>query len=72
MALEFKPYLDAAVKAHAPQEHIDTRELARYIVAVIEGSIMLARTFQDRRIIRRHFDHLKKHLREILDTKLQP
>ena len=72
MALEFKPHLDAAVKAHGPKEHVDTRELARYIVAVIEGSIMLARTFQDRRMLRRHFDHLKRHLREILGTKIQP
>jgi hypothetical protein len=66
MALEFKPHLDAAVKAHGPKKHVDTRELARYIVTVIEGSIMLSRTFRDRQMLKRHFDQLKEHLRRSL------
>ena len=37
-------------------------ELARYIVSVIEGAIMLARARHDRRLIARQFDVLKEHL----------
>src|SRR5262245_26815134 len=48
MALEFKPHLDAAVQKAGSGRRVDTRALARYIVAIIEGSIMLTRTQQDR------------------------
>jgi TetR/AcrR family transcriptional repressor of nem operon len=66
MALEFKPYLEAAVRKYRPSHDTDTHKLAHYIVAIIEGSIMLARTHQDRRMIGRHFDYLKKYLEEDL------
>ncbi len=66
MALEFEPHLKAAARKYCPTRRVDTRGLARYIVAIIEGSIMLARTYQDRRMVRRHFDHLKDHLRKAL------
>jgi TetR/AcrR family transcriptional repressor of nem operon len=66
MALEFKPYLDAAAQKSGPVRGVDTWALARYIVAIIEGSIMLTRTLQDRRMIARHFDYLKEHLRQCL------
>ena len=44
MAFEFKPHLDEAMNAHRPIRRVDTRQLARYIVTVIEGAIMLSRT----------------------------
>src|ERR1700730_701651 len=47
MALEFKPYLDDAVERYRPQHRVDTWALARYIVGIVEGSIMLARTRRD-------------------------
>ena len=66
MALEFKPYLDAAARQHCPKRRVDTWELARYTVAIIEGSIMLARTHQDRRMPGRNFDHLKEYIKQSL------
>jgi TetR/AcrR family transcriptional repressor of nem operon len=66
MALEFKPHLDAAVRQSGPARRADTWALARYVVAITEGSIMLARTQQDRHMIGRHFDYLKEHLRRSL------
>jgi len=66
MALEFKPHLDAA--ARQTGRRVDTVALARYIVAIIEGSIMLTRTQQDRRLMNCHFDYLKEHLRRTLGT----
>lgn len=66
MALEFKPHLDAA--ASKSSRPVDTWALARYIVAMIEGSIMLTRTQQDRQMMACHFDYLKEHLRQSIKT----
>ena len=64
MALEFKPHLDAAARKHCPKRRVDTWELARYAVAIIEGSIMLSRARQDRRMVGRNFDHLKEYIKQ--------
>jgi TetR/AcrR family transcriptional repressor of nem operon len=66
IALEFKPHLDAAVQKADLGRRVDTEALARYIVAIIEGSIMLARTYQDKQTMAGHFDYLKDHLRQSL------
>ncbi|MFI5458539.1 MAG: TetR/AcrR family transcriptional regulator [Isosphaerales bacterium] len=66
MALEFQPDLNAAARRYCPGQPVDTRALARYIVAIIEGSIMLTRAQQDRPMIKRHFAYLKEHLRRTL------
>ncbi len=68
MALEFEPHLDAAVKLRSSARGTDTKSLARYIVAVVEGSIMLARTQRDRRGMARNFENLKAYLKQTLGT----
>lgn len=67
MAREFEPRLDDAVRMAGLR--VDTRALAQYIVAIVEGSIMLARTQQDKRMMARHFDYLKEHLRQSLKAR---
>jgi TetR/AcrR family transcriptional repressor of nem operon len=62
MAQEYLPHLDAGVQKYRPRRPVDTGALARYIVALIEGSIMLARTHGDGQMIARHFDYLKEHV----------
>lgn len=64
MALDFKPRLDAAARRHGPRRKVDTMALARYIVSVLEGSILLARAHRDPELIGRHFDLLGEQLRE--------
>ncbi len=64
MAREFKPHLDAAVRRYCPRRRVDTQALAGYIVALVEGSIMLKRTQQDQQVMDRHFDYLKEHLKQ--------
>jgi len=66
MALEFKPYLDATVQKSGRGRLVDTGALAYYIVAIIEGSIMLTRTQQEKQLMICHFDYLKEHLRQSL------
>jgi TetR/AcrR family transcriptional repressor of nem operon len=68
MALEFKPHLDAAVQMAGRGLPVDTWALALFIVAIIEGSIMLTRTQQDKQMMTYHFDYLKEHLRQSLTT----
>ncbi|MCI0354116.1 MAG: TetR/AcrR family transcriptional regulator, partial [Acidobacteria bacterium] len=66
MAREFQEPLAAAVKKYGPGRRVDTEALARHIVAVIEGTIILARTHRDRHMMKRQFDYLKEHLRQTL------
>ena len=66
MALDFKPYLDAAVKRRRVGEQVDTWPLARYLVAMLQGSIMLARTRQDRQMLRHNVDYAKEYLKSVL------
>jgi hypothetical protein len=41
-------------------------ELARYIVSVIEGAIMLARALGDAKLLPRQLAYLKEHLEKCL------
>jgi hypothetical protein len=66
MELEFRPHLAAAAAKYCPERSVDAAALARYIVAIVEGSIMLTRTQQDRHMMARHFDFLKEHLKQSL------
>jgi hypothetical protein len=64
MENEFRPNLAAAAAKYCPGRRLDTVALARYIVAIIEGSIMLMRAQQDAQMIARHFNYLKEHLKQ--------
>jgi TetR/AcrR family transcriptional repressor of nem operon len=66
MAREFQPHLEAAARALRPPRRPRARELARYIVTVIEGAIMQARTLDDPRLLPRQFALLKEHLTKAL------
>jgi TetR/AcrR family transcriptional repressor of nem operon len=70
MALEFKPYLDTAVKRYRPGYPLDTWALARYIVGIVEGSIMLARTGRDGHVMGQNFDFVKEHIKWLLQVEL--
>jgi TetR/AcrR family transcriptional repressor of nem operon len=68
MALDFKQRLDAAARRCCPGRRLDTLALARYIVAIIEGSIILARTHQTPLLMGRHFQFLKEYLRQTFEA----
>ena len=65
MAAEFQPGLDAAAHACGAEQRMETAEVARYIVTIIEGAIMLSRTGRDLQLLDRHFEYLKDHLRQM-------
>lgn len=68
MALDFEPPLAALIQERGLTRRINAMELARYIVSVIEGAILLARTGEDRQLIARQFAFLKEHLRNCLGS----
>ena len=67
MAQEFLPHLEAAARQGRVTRRTNTGELARYIVTVIEGAIMQARTLGDANLLARQFALLKEHLRKKLN-----
>jgi TetR/AcrR family transcriptional repressor of nem operon len=67
MALEFQPHLEAAVQAHHPTRDVDVRQLARYIVSVIEGAIMLSRTHGESDLVHGQFRMLKEYLKQSVE-----
>jgi TetR/AcrR family transcriptional repressor of nem operon len=62
MAREFLPYLEAAAKPGRAEGSPDAWTLARHVVTVLEGAIMLARTYRDRALLARQFNCLKEYL----------
>jgi TetR/AcrR family transcriptional repressor of nem operon len=66
MAREFLPDLEAAARQGRRQGTLDTWTLARYLVTVIEGAIMLARTYRDRTLLARHLYYLKEYVTQNL------
>ena len=64
MAGEFVPYLEEAVELHRPEQEVDARQLARYIVTVIEGAIMLSRAHDESHLMTQQFRMLKDYLRQ--------
>ena len=67
MAQEFQPHLEAAARQRRVTRRTNTTELAQYIVTVIEGAIMQARTLGDAKLLQRQFAFLKEHLTKILN-----
>jgi TetR/AcrR family transcriptional regulator, transcriptional repressor for nem operon len=67
MAQEFLPHLEAAARQARVTRRTNPRELARYIVTVVEGAIMQARTLGDAELLPRQFAYLKEHLKKCLE-----
>lgn len=65
MAQEFEPHLAAAAEACGRRRQIDPTELARYLVTVIEGAILLARARRDSNLIGQQFGYVKDYLRSL-------
>ena len=67
MAQEFLPHLEAAARQGRVTRRTNAGELARYIVTVIEGAIMQARTLGDAKLLPRQLAYLKEHLKKCLE-----
>ncbi len=67
MAQEFQPHLEAAARSLRPRRRPDSTELARYIVTVIEGAIMQARTLGNATLLPCQIAYLKDYLKKCLE-----
>jgi hypothetical protein len=68
MAQEFLPTLKAAARHRGMSRRIKTKELARYIVTILEEAIMQGRTLGDAALLRRQFACLKEYSMHRLTT----
>ena len=68
MAAEFRVHLDETAANRGLSGDQDTSEMARYIVCVIEGAIMLTLTHGDVNLIERQVHHLKEDLKRSFQT----
>lgn len=69
MASEFQVHLDEAATSRGLSGDQDTGEMARYIVSVIEGGIMLTRTHRDVNVIERQVHHLKEDVKRSFQNR---
>ena len=60
-----KQDLDAAKAQYAPKVSLDTRGLAEHFLAVIEGSLILAKAKQDTSVIADNLRHLKRYVHSL-------
>jgi TetR/AcrR family transcriptional repressor of nem operon len=60
-----KEVLDDAKALYAPQKDIDTQGLALHVIAVIEGSLILARARQDAGVVESSANNLKDYLSKV-------
>ncbi|SIO31531.1 transcriptional regulator, TetR family [Singulisphaera sp. GP187] len=68
MAKEFLPHLEAKARQGRAGRRTNPSELARYIVTVIEGAIMQARTLGDAELLPQQLAYLKEHLKKSLGS----
>ncbi len=61
--------LDKAKALHAPRAALDTRSVANHFIAVVEGSLILARVQNDPDVIERNLKHFESYLKGILRPK---
>lgn len=61
--------LDAAAKQYRPKGQVDTEGLARHFIAVLEGSLILAKTHQKMSYVEDGLRHYKTYLAQVFGIK---
>ncbi|HTT76123.1 MAG TPA: TetR/AcrR family transcriptional regulator [Candidatus Binataceae bacterium] len=64
----FKQDLDDAKAQHAPRTAFDTGSLSEHLIAVLQGSVILAKAQQDAKIVERNLQHFKRYMKELFDS----
>jgi TetR/AcrR family transcriptional repressor of nem operon len=67
-AESFKRDLDDAKALHAPHATFDTASLAEHLVAVLQGSMILAKANQDSKVFERNLQHFKGYLKQLFEV----
>lgn len=61
--------LEAAKTKYAPRSGIDPRGLAEHLIAVIEGSLILARASQDKKVMEKNLQHFRRYLDSLFEHR---
>jgi TetR/AcrR family transcriptional repressor of nem operon len=69
MAAEFQVHLAEAAADRGLTDEVDAWEIARYIVSVIEGAIILSRTHRDIGLIERQIQRLKDDIKRSIQAQ---
>jgi TetR/AcrR family transcriptional repressor of nem operon len=64
-AAVFKQDLDEAKAKYASTAPFDTQSLAEYLIAVLEGSLILAKAKQDRGVFEQNLQHFKRYIKNL-------
>jgi TetR/AcrR family transcriptional repressor of nem operon len=62
---EFKRELDAAKAHYVPKVRIDTESLAQLYIAIVEGSLILAKAQQETSMVAENLRHFKRYLHSL-------
>lgn len=57
--------LDAAKARYAPARALDTKSLAQHFIAILEGSLILAKAQEDPRMVEKNLHHFKAYLKSL-------
>jgi hypothetical protein len=66
-ATAIKHDLDEAKIKYAPKASIDTKSLAEYLIAVLQGSQILAKAKQDKRVFAHNLQHFKQYIKTLFE-----
>lgn len=62
-----KRELDETIKRHSPKAHVDSHGIAEYFIALFEGSLMMAKTKRDVKIIEKNLRYFKQYLKSVFE-----
>lgn len=57
--------LDEAKEKHAPRAAVDTHSLAEHVIAVLEGSLILAKAKRDPKVVAEGLGHVKRYIQGV-------
>ena len=66
-AVPLKQDLDEAKTKYAPKASFDTQSLAEYLIAVLQGSQILAKAKQDKGVMEQNLQHFKRYLQSLFE-----
>jgi len=59
--------LDEAKAKYAPKAPFDTQSLAEYLIAVLQGSQILAKAKQDKKVLEQNLRHFKRYVKNLFE-----
>jgi TetR/AcrR family transcriptional repressor of nem operon len=66
-AATLKQDLDEAKAKYAPKAPFDTQSLAEYLIAVLQGSQILAKAKQDKGVFRQNLRHFRRYIKTLFE-----